>query len=107
MSQGSFKLLFSGRIKESLQRLEQAASAAGLKDMVGQSLTEIEGHLELDPRGWGDPLRHLKHFRQTIYRRIHDSLKVEYSVHDAEPYVWLTRVVPVLDHPLNKDADSE
>jgi hypothetical protein len=38
----------------------------------------------------------------TAYRRVHDELRVMYSVHDARPEVWLLDVTPVLSHPLRQ-----
>ena len=95
-----YQLKFRGLTKELLQRLRVDADAAGITERVGRTLIEIEGHLELHPKEWGDPLKCIAAFRQTIYRRIYDGLCVEYSVHDSEPYVWLNRIYPVLGHPL-------
>ena len=95
-----YRLKFSGLIKEHLQRLLADADAAGIGKLVGESLIEIEGHLESYPREWGDPVKYSKAFSLTLYRRVFDNLCVEYSVHDSEPYVWLSRIEPVLGHPL-------
>ena len=95
-------MLLSGHTKDLVQQLRMDAEAAGLSARVTRSLQEIERYLELDPKEWGDPFKRLAHLKQVLYRRIHDELSVEYSVHDTEPYVWLSRIEPVLGHPLCK-----
>ena len=52
-----YQLKFRGLTKELLQRLRVDADAAGITERVGRTLTEIEGHLEIHPEEWGDPLK--------------------------------------------------
>ena len=108
MSSGEpFRLLSSGRTKDRVRQLRVDADAAGISARIARSLQEIERYLELDPKEWGDPFQRLEHLKQTLYRRIYDKLSVEYSVHDTERFVWLSRIRPVLGHPLCKHEDGE
>lgn len=101
MSAGQpYQVRYSGQIRELVRELHARARSIGVGARLARALREIEGHLELNPTNWGDPLKHLAHMRITIYRRLHDGLSVEYGVHDTEPYVWLSRIEPVLGHPL-------
>ncbi len=99
-SGGPFIIKVSGHVKDLLHKLREQSETLELEVMVGRSLLEIEGHLELDPRAWGDPVKDLDHLNQVMYRRLFDNLKVEYSVHRTESLVWLLLIEPVLGHPL-------
>ena len=99
---GPYRLLSSGRTKDLVRQLRVDAEVAGISARLIRSLQEIELYLELEPKEWGDPFKRLGHLKQIMYRRIYDKLSVEYSVHDTEPYVWLSRIEPVLGHPLCK-----
>jgi hypothetical protein len=72
----------------------------GVLTRVRLAIQQIEGHLELHPITWGDISHHLRKLQISVYNRIHDELSVTYAVHDTERVVWLTRIAPILGHPL-------
>ena len=105
---GPFRVLYSGSAKDLVRELLSRALSLGIGDRVMRCLREVERNLESNPHVWGDPIRHKDHARISIYRRVMDDLCVEYGVHDTEPYVWLSRIEPVLGHPLCKpDARND
>lgn len=100
MTRGPFVVIPFGRVPEAILLLRQLAETHGVADRVFRALDELEGHLELHPETWGDPVRSYKGLRMVLYRQLHDNLSVEYCVHETEPLVFVTGVTPALDHPL-------
>lgn len=107
MNRGPFRVSPTGPIREAIIRLRDRASEAGLYEPVARSLREIEGHLELHPETWGDPVREIKSLRLMVYRRVYDKLAVEYGVHQEESIVFLLVLHPTLDHPLRPQDEDE
>lgn len=100
MSIGPFEVSKNDLLKERIDFLLGVSTVRGVYQRFRQSLQEIEGHLEFDPISWGDPTFELKSLRLQMYRRIHDDIAVEYGVHQTDPIVFLSKIVPVLGHPL-------
>jgi hypothetical protein len=100
---GRYQVSLPGATTDLLRRLLRRAVELGVRERLSAALAAIDSRLRTDPVGWGDPVRHYARARVTAYRRIHDELLVEYSVHDDRPEVWLLDVVPILSHPLRED----
>jgi hypothetical protein len=106
MSRGQpYRLTFNGAFRENLDTLVRRAKEDGIYPRVKRALADIEGHLELTPTTWGDPIYRLTKMRFTVYHRIHDELSVVYGVHDSDDFVWWTKCSPVLGHPLCTPSD--
>ena len=100
MNRGPFRVTPFGSVRGVVISLRKHAEARGISERVSRALDEIEGHLELHPETWGDPIRIYKGLHLSMYRRLHDKLRVEYGVHETEPLVFITGLTPALDHPL-------
>jgi hypothetical protein len=101
-----YRLLSSGAVEEELRHLGFRAVELGVGPRFGAALLVIRDALQTAPREWGDPVRVYHHLRQTYYKRIHDELLVEYTVHEAEPFVWLVAIHPILGHPMNPETNG-
>jgi hypothetical protein len=76
------------------------AQRYGLSAPLSAALRYIEQALVQRPLTWGEERRYFRGLRVTVLHQIHDRLHVVYAVHDTEPLVWISHLVPVLDHPL-------
>jgi hypothetical protein len=65
-----FTVELSGLVRDRLADiLRRAAEQLSLAE-VTPVLTDVGERLRMDPRGWGDPLRDLRHMQLTFYRGI-------------------------------------
>ena len=92
---GPYEVLYSGAVRDRVQRLFTRAVAAGIGQRVASALQFVEGHLTLDPAVWGE----------LIFRLRHDGLYVVFAVHQGDRRVWLTRVYPIFGHPLHDPGE--
>ncbi len=107
MTPGSpYRVDYSGSMRDQLKKLLVKADQTGVLDRVRSTIREIEGHLELHPTMWGDPAYRLHKMELTVYTRVFREMLVFYGVHDTENTVWLTRIRPVLGHPLRALDDD-
>jgi hypothetical protein len=53
-----------------------------------------------NPRGAGDPLRHLQGMSSVLFRLVREKLAVYYTVHDRIPMVTVWYFAPDPGHPL-------
>jgi hypothetical protein len=97
---GPFTVRLTESARVALTRLIRRAQRHGLNDRLSVALHWIEQTLIQRPLAWGEPRRHYDGLRLTTFHQIHDQLHVVYTVHDTEPWVWITHIVPVLEHPL-------
>lgn len=101
MSQaGRYTVSTSGAFRDVLRELLAAAASAGVFGRVETALRAVEGHLQTDPVGWGDPIYRLHEAGITIYHRLFDELSVVFGIPDGQPLVFLNKLRPVLRHPL-------
>jgi hypothetical protein len=97
---GSFEVFFSGKMQDRVRRLLSLAVGHGCGPRVLVALNILQYRLGIDPRTWGDPVCHYPAAEVMAHRVVHDELAVNYVVHDHRPQVWVTKIVPVLSHPL-------
>ena len=86
----------SGRARDQLRDIIRRAERAGrTKEMV--SHLEAAGEaLRMRLYRWGDPLRHLRHAKQTLFRAYRPPFIVHYTVLDRFPNVsvWHFEIEP-------------
>ena len=97
---GPFTVRLTEPARAAVALLIRRARRYGLAARLSAALMWIEQTLIDRPLAWGEPRRHYDGLRVTALHQIHDELHVVYTVHDAEPLVWITQIAPVLDHPL-------
>jgi hypothetical protein len=95
-----FEPSFNGHTRERLRNLFPRAVVVGARDRFARAMAETESALRADPRAWGDPIGDLTGMRMVRYRKIHDRLRVVYTVHVERPAVWLLMVEPLRRNPL-------
>jgi hypothetical protein len=97
---GQFTVRLTHEARADLSFLLERAKHVGVLSRFKTALRDSESALEVDPRGWGEPMRRYRSARLMIYHRIHDELHIVYGVHDVAPLVWVSAIEPVLSHPL-------
>jgi hypothetical protein len=97
---GPFTVRLTEPARVALARLIRRAQRYGLADRFTAALRWSEQTLIDRPLSWGEPRMHFDGLRLTAFHQIHDQLHVVYTVHDSEPFVWITHIGPVLEHPL-------
>jgi hypothetical protein len=102
---GPYQVLYSGAVRDRVQRLFTRAVAAGVGQRVASALQFVEGHLTLDPTVGGELIFRLRHAGLHVYHRMHDGLYVVFAVHEGDRRVWLTRVYPIFGHPLHDPGE--
>ncbi len=100
-----YRIHYSGHIQNRVRGLLVRAVAAGIGPRVATAFRHIEDCLLTNPAGWGEYIFRLKVFGLDVYHRIHDGMYVVYSVHAGERRVWLTRVYPIIGHPLHDPTE--
>src|SRR5262245_43009751 len=95
-----FEVHASGLVKDRLRQMLARAGELEVWDETSRVLTDIVERSTLDPRGWGDPLRHFRSLQMTQFGGMTEGFRFEYSVHDRIPMVVISKVFPVLDNPL-------
>ena len=102
---GPYQVLYSGTIRERIERLYARGTAAGIGQRVTNALRFVEGHLTLDPAVWGELIYRSRSLHLGVYQRIYDGLYVAYAVHDGDRRVWLIRVYLIIGHPLHDPGE--
>jgi hypothetical protein len=97
---GPFAVRLTEPARAALVQLIRRAQRYGLADRLSAALKWVEQTLIDRPLEWGEPRRHYDGLHLTAFHQIHDQLHVVYTVHDSEPWVWITQIAPVLEHPL-------
>ena len=95
-----YRVVYSGRHREQVQRLGERALAAGLALDCGESLQSMNDALSRDPTSWGDPQNRLAHVEWTIYHRIHWYFNIYYAVDEANRTVYLKDILALPSSPL-------
>jgi hypothetical protein len=76
------------------------AGEIGRRPEIERSIAFIVDRLVRDPRGWGDPVRDLRHAKLTEYHGRHDNFLAVYAVHERVPMVFLSQLTPLEGNPL-------
>jgi hypothetical protein len=102
-----FTVEMSGSARDQLAAALRRAAELQVSAEVIPVLTDVSERLRTDPRGWGDPLRDLRHLHLTFYRGILHPFIVYFSVHQRIPLVsvWHFKVQP--GHPLVPPGNGE
>ncbi|MBO0697091.1 MAG: hypothetical protein J2P46_01735 [Zavarzinella sp.] len=95
-----FEVDASGTMKDRTRRMLQRAGELGAQPAISQELTAILQRLTLEPRVWGDPIRHFRKLQMTQYGGTSRWFRCEYSVHDRIPTVVLTNLFPLPGNPI-------
>jgi hypothetical protein len=98
---GPYRVHYTGRIRDRVRLLLTRAIAARIASRASAALQHIEVQLLTDPTGWGDHIYRLHTIGVDVYERVHDGIYVVYSVKEDERRVWLTRLYPIIGHPLH------
>lgn len=95
-----FEVQMSDNLRDHIAGLIRRAVARGIGPRVRDAVVNILAGLRDDPRGAGDPLRHLRGMSSTLYRVYRHGLIGHYTLHDRVPMVTLWRFEPGPHHPL-------
>jgi hypothetical protein len=95
-----FEVDASGAMKDRMRQILALAVERGVHPAITQALTAVLQRLTIDPRDWGDPLRHFRHVQMTQYGGISHGFRCVYSVHDRVPTVLLTSLILLPGNPL-------
>jgi hypothetical protein len=97
---GPFTVRFTEPARKVVSMLLRRSRRWGLWQRYTAALKAIERELETRPTTWGEERHRYAAAKLVGYHALHDQLHVVYAVHDEEAFVWITHLVPVLDHPL-------
>lgn len=97
---GPFTVRFTEPARALAGMLIRRSQRWGLAIRFTTALKAIERELVSRPMTWGEERHRYAAAKLIAYHVIHDQLHILYTVHDDEPLVWITHLVPVLDHPL-------
>jgi hypothetical protein len=91
----------AGRFPTQLDRLIVIAQQRGLRTLLIEVLRQTLENLETRPRDWGDPYINYRGLNAVGYGRtiLPAQLRVEYAVHNTEPLVWLSALIPLPGSP--------
>src|SRR5262245_12413785 len=103
-SYGPFDVSLSQNLRDEIDGMRQAAESMGIGERFLVDLAEVIDFLERSPREWGDPLNNLPAMKLKMYRGIHAKLSVTYGVHERIPIVFVSKVKPILNHPLADES---
>jgi hypothetical protein len=64
-------------------------------------IRKIKENLESRPREWGDPYTNYRGLKAVGYGRtiLPARLRIEYTVHEVEPLVWISSIKPLPGSP--------
>jgi hypothetical protein len=94
-----FTVSWNGSGLDRVRRLSEKARELGVGPDWVTTLRRIEYQLQTDP-GTGDPLYPLRGLGLMVHRSIVDRVEAVYAVHDTQPIVFVIRLTPRFDHPL-------
>lgn len=97
-----FKVQGIGRFPQQFDRLILSAEQRNLRSLLMEALRTILEHLETQPREWGDPYTNFRAMHAVAYGRtvVSAGLRIEYTVHESERFVWITAIWPLPGSPL-------
>lgn len=98
---GRFRVELAGQARAHLERLTASAEQRGLRPLLLEVLRQVIENLEARPREWGDPYIYYRALNAVGYGRtiLPARLRVGYAVHDTEPLIWISAVVPLPGSP--------
>jgi hypothetical protein len=60
-------------------------------------------NLETQPKEWGDPYINYRGLNAIAYGKtiLPAQLRIEYTVHNSEPIVWISAIIPLPESPFD------
>jgi hypothetical protein len=89
---GEYQISTTGPAEATYLDIVTRAVAAGVGRPVVEAMRQIRGRLRADPRGFGEPMYHLRGMRMTVRKASIRPLYIEFGVHDEQPVVIIRRV---------------
>ena len=90
-----------GKAVEQFEQLTARAEQLGLGPLLAAVYQHVIATLETRPRDWGDPYHNYPVLNATGYAVaiLAAGLWVEYAVHNADPAVWISKIVVLEGSP--------
>jgi len=90
--EGSYRLEFSGVIRQELRKLLRRAVWQGRGPQFREALRTIFHRLARDPNEFGEPLYRLANLRLHVRHAAVGPLVVHFAVHESRPLVFIKAV---------------
>jgi hypothetical protein len=99
-ARGPYKVVVVWAAKNALVDLLNRADAVGAGPRARECLLHIERELQERPLEWGEPAFHVRSMALISCVGFRDRIRVDYSVHERNPVVYIRLFEPQLGHPL-------
>ncbi len=98
-----YRVELVGQAGHHLELLTTVAEQRGLRELLKEVLNEILIHLETHPFEWGDPYTNYRGLNAVGYEVTlgTSSLRIAYAVHNTQPVVWVSRIIPLSGSPFH------